>query len=263
MRTGAVGFSGVPSVANFQADLESSVAPNYGDLLQYSYFKDHMTVATCNDGDGITGGRYSSFSHFAIGTGFNNSGSSLPVKLIDITATAMDHSYIRIDWATASEIDNKGFAIMRSDDGTNFTQIGWMDGHGNSNEQINYSYDDKTAMSGVTYYYKLNQMDIDGHTDESPLVTAELTDGPSMSVSELSPNPTSGPTRITISVTDALAAKIKFFDIMGREVTSNDYSLTYGTNMLTLQTDRLAHATYIVDILVGSKTFSKKLVVMK
>ena len=259
-------FASAPSAVNFENQLLYGLSSN-SDLATYTYYPNghHKNFASCNDGaDGITGGMYSSFSHFGVGTNsVGNTNTALPVKLIDLTATPIDNSYIRVDWATASEVDNKGFQVWRSEDGINFINIGWVDGHGTTNQQNNYFLNDHAVVPGITYYYKLNQIDIDGHGTESWIVSAEITDGPSLVISELQPNPTSGATKVTISTTDALPAYIKFFDILGKEIISNDYQLTYGTTVIDLQTANLANATYTVVIKVGNKFFSKKLVVVK
>ena len=259
-------FASAPAAVNFENQLLTGLSTN-SDLVTYTYYPNghHKNFTSCNDGaDGITGGMYSSFSHFGVGTNsVGNTNTSLPVKLIDLTATPIDNSYIRVDWATASEVDNKGFQVWRSDDGINFNNIGWVDGHGTTSQQNNYSFDDHSVLPGIIYYYKLNQVDIDGQGTESWIVSAEITDGASLVISELQPNPTSGATRITISTTDALPAYIKFYDIMGQEIISNDYQLSYGTNVINLQTANLANATYTVVIKIGNKFYSKKLVVVK
>lgn len=264
LRTSAAAFSGVPTVANFQSDMETSVAPNYSDLVTYSYFSNSKNFTTCGDGDGITGGRYSSFSHFAIATSSSNVGNqALPVKLISLTATPVNNEYIRLDWITASEINNKGFEILRSDNGTDWTSIGWVDGNGTTNEQHSYLYNDHTVQPNVEYYYRLRQTDFDGKTELTEIVSGEIISGSAITVAALQPNPASASVRITISTTEPAPASITFYDILGKEIISNAYQLEYGTNTYQINTEALAAATYSVLIKAGEKTFSKKLVIVR
>ncbi len=264
LRTSATGFSGVPTVANFQSDLTTSVAPNYSDLITYTYFSNHKNFTTCGDGDGITGGRYSSFSHFAIGTSSSNVGNqALPVKLISLAATPVDNSYIRLDWVTASEINNKGFEILRSDNGTDWTNIGWVNGNGTTNEQHSYLFSDHTVQPNVEYYYRLNQTDYDGRTELTEIVSGEIISGSAITVAALQPNPANGSVRVTISTTEPAPATVTFYDILGKEIMSNSYELDYGTNTYQMNTEALAAATYSVVIKAGEKTFSKKLVIVR
>ena len=167
------------------------------------------------------------------------------MKLIALNADPMNNSYIRVSWATASEESNKGFEVMRSSDGTNFTNIGWVDGNGTTDEQHNYSFNDNTVLPNITYYYMLNQVDVDGRGTETYVVSAEISDGPSVAISNLMPNPTSGRTRLVISTTDNQTVSVRFYDILGKVVLSSENNqISYGTNTLDFDLSILQDATY-------------------
>ncbi len=95
---------------------------------------------------------------------------NLAVKLADFTATAEDGS-IRLDWETASEIDNAGFFIMRArkDENGEYTEITRItpqpipsvDGSING---ASYSYRDFNVVSGNTYYYAIKDIEFSGET---------------------------------------------------------------------------------------------------
>jgi hypothetical protein len=184
------------------------------------------------------------------------------VKLIGLNADPIDNSYIRVSWATASEQDNKGFEVMRSVDGVNFTNIGWVDGNGTTTDQHNYLYNDKTVQPNVVYYYRLNQVDVDGRGTLTYIVDAQITDGPNITVSDLIPNPTTGKTRLVINTTDAQSVSVKFYDILGKLIMSNDEQIAYGTNTIDFDMSSLADATYTAIIKIGSNTYSKKIVLL-
>ena len=262
IRTDIAPFNGTPAVSDFGSQIESGLSA-YSDIITYSYFKNHKNYTACNDGDGITGGKYSSFSHFAVGTSSSNTGNALPVTLIDLSADPIENSYIRVNWATASEIDNKGFEVMRSEDGINFANIGWVAGNGSTTSQHDYLFNDKTVIPNVTYYYKLNQVDIDGHSIETYIVSAKITDGADFNISEFQPNPTMGNTKLIINTTAAMASSVKFFNILGAEVMSHEYQLVAGTNSLDFDSNNLAAATYTAIIKVGNNIYSKKLVIAR
>jgi hypothetical protein len=84
----------------------------------------------------------------------------LPVKLLYFTSKK---GKIGIDliWATASEINCAGFFIERSIDNYNWFNMGYIEGAGNSQQKIQYLFEDRKPMSGVNYY-RLTQYDIDG-----------------------------------------------------------------------------------------------------
>jgi hypothetical protein len=101
-----------------------------------------------------------SFSVFTL-NGSNSSSTSLPVKYLYLRATPVDNSYIHLDWATAIEIDNKGFDVERSIDGVHFDKIAWVDGHGNATQVSYYGQDDKRVSSDNLTMKKFNNIEIE------------------------------------------------------------------------------------------------------
>jgi hypothetical protein len=241
-----------------------------GDMV-YNNSGTNQNTGACTDNATISGGVATvtrtvvpSFSDFGIGIEQSNN-LPLPVELISLTAEPVDNSFIRVDWATASEQDNKGFDVMRSVDGVNFTNIGWVDGHGTTSVQNNYSYDDKNVQPNVTYYYRLNQVNVDGVGTLTYIVSAAITGAPGITVSELMPNPTSGQTRLVITTTiESQQASVRFYDILGRLVMSSDNNtIARGTNTLSFDMSSFADATYSVAIRIGDNVYSRKVVLVK
>lgn len=99
---------------------------------------------------------------------FINSGGStaLPVDLLYFNVSNKDH--ILLSWATASEINNDYFQVERSEDGQHFYEIGRVKGNGNTNEQIEYEFEDKFPLASVEYY-RLKQVDFDGQFEYFPV----------------------------------------------------------------------------------------------
>jgi hypothetical protein len=225
------------------------------DLITYS------KNGGCYAGDGIPGGRYTGFSHFAVKSSKTN--NALPVELIYLKAEPVQNSFIKISWATALEIDNDGFEVLRSEDGVNFTNIGWVNGHDNSTIINSYFIDDHNVAPNVVYYYKLNQIDNDGDNEETYIVSAMINNGPSFTISEFIPNPTSGGAKLVVNSSAAQNVTVKFYDLLGRELNAYSFELTAGQNTLNFETQVLADATYTAVINADDKLFTKKLVVQK
>lgn len=100
--------------------------------------------------------------------------SELPVVLLDFKATAHG-SGVKLDWSTASEENFDHFEIQRSVDGTTYTNIGKMAGHGNSSQVINYSFLDESPWSGISYY-RLSAKDYDGSSESFKSISVEWID---------------------------------------------------------------------------------------
>ena len=122
------------SATDWRPEIESLVS-NISDLTTYT------KNAGCYTGSGVPGGLYTDFSQFTLG--MSNDNNALPVKLLYITAQAEGKHHITVTWATALEINNAGFYVLRSTDGINFTSVGWVAGHDNSTVTETYAYDDK------------------------------------------------------------------------------------------------------------------------
>lgn len=86
--------------------------------------------------------------------------SLLPVKLVDFNGVQLDES-IKLNWTTASEINNDLFEIQRSINALDWETIGEIHGAGNSSSETRYSYIDNYPKSAVSYY-RLKQIDYNG-----------------------------------------------------------------------------------------------------
>lgn len=108
---------------------------------------------------------------------------TLPVEMLSFDVDQEDRKAI-LNWATATEINNSGWNIQRSDNGFTWNTIDWVEGNLDSSNKNSYSYTDKILRDGLTFY-RLEQVDIDGKTSYSEVRNVEyITDHIS-----ISPNP--------------------------------------------------------------------------
>jgi subtilisin-like proprotein convertase family protein len=135
----------------------------------------------------------------------------LPVRYAKFEAKKFDKEVL-LDWKTASEKDNDHFEVERAGADYKFTTVGKLDGNGNTNEVISYSYIDETPMSGISYY-RLKQVDFNGRVYYSPVRSVDFRNGISKLV--VAPNPSSG----MVSVSTGQPAKeIAVWSVMGEKV---------------------------------------------
>ena len=104
----------------------------------------------------------SSFSEKGIGV----TGTILPVELLNFIASC-DNEKVKINWSTASEINNDYFKIEKSRDNNNWDYVTTVAGAGNSNSKIDYSIYDEVpyneTLQGIeTSYYRIKQVDFNG-----------------------------------------------------------------------------------------------------
>jgi Secretion system C-terminal sorting domain len=84
----------------------------------------------------------------------------LPVELLYFDARPEGNDVL-CTWSTATEINNDHFTVERSADGDVFTDIGEVDGAGNSQTTVGYTFVDAAPLSGLSYY-RMRQTDFDG-----------------------------------------------------------------------------------------------------
>ncbi len=87
--------------------------------------------------------------------------SAVPVQLSSFSASINGDNII-LNWTTATEVNNYGFEIqLKSDFDNEWNNIGFVEGHGNSNSPNIYSYIDNSSEAG-NLKYRLKQIDTDG-----------------------------------------------------------------------------------------------------
>ena len=121
------------------------------------------------------------------GTTCTNGTTAVPVELIYFKAEATNKANL-LRWSTASEQDNAGFQIEKSTNGKDWNILAWVEGNGNSNEVLEYTYEDEYVSVG-TAYYRLKQIDFNGEYEYSDVVKVSRT---GQTISTLYPNPTNG-----------------------------------------------------------------------
>ena len=95
--------------------------------------------------------------------GATNVNQPLPVELTSFSA-AIGADGVELEWKTASEINNFGYFICRSENEQHGYQVisGFISGKGATTTLQKYRYSDRVIDPVKRYFYKLKQMDLDG-----------------------------------------------------------------------------------------------------
>ena len=183
----------------------------------------------------------------------------LPVDLLSFDATPFQSS-IKLDWVTASEVNNKGFSLEKSLTGTDFAAIAWVDGKGTTNEMQNYSYIDKDVRAGVLYYYRLVQVDFNGEQSESKVVAAMI--NKNGFVFEAKPNPYVGRTTIAFELEHASDVKVEVINPLGQQVSVlTNGKKEAGVYEFNFSAKEIGYASgvYTVRLIINGQSYTKRL----
>ena len=169
----------------------------------------------------------------------------LPVELTHFSASP-NEDHVHLNWATASEINNAGFEIERSDDGVHYQSLAWVEGAGTSNVPQEYSFKDSNARVGKNYFYRLKQIDFDGQFEYSKIIQVQL-DRKEEWISDFYPNPSSSETtNIDIHAENSGSWNISVFNSLGQELSNEKRTLYKGINALALDFSNLNNGQYYV-----------------
>ncbi len=168
-----------------------------------------------------------------------------PVELLTFKGK-YENSTIALKWRTASEVNNKGFEVMRRTESSGFETIGWVDGVGTAQTESNYQFIDRNVRQGLTYFYQLNQVDIDGKQEKSNVISIDTPRG--RKVFTLVPNPSKGDTEIFLDLSKDELVNISVYDISGRVIQSFEYSGMTGKNIIPLNSATWSNGVYFIDI---------------
>lgn len=162
-----------------------------------------------------------------------------------------------LKWAVV-ETDNNFFTVERSIDGVNFTAIATVDGNGTTFAPTNYSYLDKEAPNGMSYY-RIVGNSYGGDTDFCN--TISLTRGEiKFGIGALSPVPVNNYVDVAINTVNTNAVKIQVFDAIGQLVTVQTQTVIAGVNHVILNTAQLPSGMYFLTATEGTSTATAKFV---
>ena len=179
----------------------------------------------------------------------------LPVELTHFQAKLLPNQTTQLDWQTATELNNEGFEVERSQDARKWEKIGFVEGKGTTNEVQDYRHIDPDPQSGINYY-RLKQIDYDGQFEHSPVrsvrrkgLGVNLFPNPVTERSELNVNFTNAPSRGTTS--------LRIFDISGQLM----QQMPLGGQYNRVDIGQLPAGVYFVEVVEGRKAWQERLVV--
>jgi hypothetical protein len=103
-------------------------------------------------------------------TGFFTMNAQFPVILTSFKAQSQSRG-IDLIWSTAQELNSSHFNIERSANGTDWKAIGRAEAANYASDARLYQFTDNQALVGKNYY-RLQQVDLDGKLEYSPIVIA-------------------------------------------------------------------------------------------
>jgi hypothetical protein len=153
-----------------------------------------------------------SFSPFIVAS----DATALPVELLYFYAEKEGNN-VRLDWQTATEINNSHFDVEFSTNGIDFEKIGEVAGAGTTNEVQFYDFLHENPRRDVVLqrlYYRLKQVDFDKKYEYTNIISVEFEQS-NPTVFKVYPNPTTDFINIETNQSDKI---VQIFNVNGQLV---------------------------------------------
>ena len=184
----------------------------------------------------------------------------LPIDLVNFKASP-DGKRVRLDWTTASEVDNDYFTVERTTDLNEYSFIDKVNSYmHNSNILLNYTTYDEKPVYGLQYY-RLKQTDFNGDfTYSDPQAVWFGSRAPFDITNIYSDMSVSSDINVDFMYNSDLPINVEITDVSGRVIYSESgVAATNGSNRIKLNAS-LPHGLYFIILRNESDAVSRKFV---
>jgi hypothetical protein len=200
--------------------------------------------------------------------------TSVPVELTSFSANAVD-GRVKLNWQTASEINNQGFGIERKDgkwkmsewtpseeDGK-WENIGFAAGFGTTAELKSYSFIDENVSAGI-YSYRLKQIDYDGSFRIYGPIEVEYGVIKYYQLEQNYPNPFNPETVIKYTIPNSGRVTIRLYNVLGKEIkTLADEHKESGSYEIKFNAEELSSGVYFYKLESGEYSKIRKMILLR
>jgi len=210
----------------------------------------------------VTGGRLNVYN-----TVVEISSPIVPVELVSFNYELYNGS-VKLDWITATEVNNRGFEILRFEQSdNNWATIGFVPGFGTTTEPKSYAFTDENISSGF-YSYRLKQVDFNGQYEYSEIIEVEVLSPNKFSLEQNYPNPFNPSTIIKYTISNKQFVSLKVYDVLGNEVaTLVNEQLPAGEYEVEFKPESSiknpASGVYFYKLIAGTFSETKKMILAK
>jgi hypothetical protein len=192
----------------------------------------------------------------------------IPVELVSFTAS-VNFNNVTLNWITATEINNRGFEILRSlpagrhgAQNDSWDLIGFINGNGTTTETSAYSFIDEIAPG--KYLYRLKQIDFDGTFEYSDVIEVDVLAPKEFSLEQNYPNPFNPVTTIRYSIPTSEYVSLKVFDVLGKEVAVLvNEEKPAGKFQINFSADALPSGIYFYKLQAGTFIETKDMILLR
>jgi hypothetical protein len=183
------------------------------------------------------------------------SNSQLPVEFLSFNAE-QERDRVKLRWSTASETGNERFEIERGTDGIMFKTIEKVEGAGNYNGLLSYTFFDEQPIVGNAYY-RLKQVDVNGAFMFSKKVAVNFVKKEDQVT--IIPNPVKGEMHVKYYAGRKELIILRITDMTGTVIISKPITVSFeGLNLFSFSSDELKPGMYTANLMRKDRTITAR-----
>ncbi len=192
----------------------------------------------------------------------------LPVELTTFSASVVGEN-IKLNWETATEVNNYGFEVERqniklNDENSDWENVGFVQGYGNSNSIKQYSFIDNSIEAPGKYNYRLKQIDLDGKYEYSNIVEVNFGTNKIFELAQNYPNPFNPTTDISFNLPTDAHVTLTIFNVLGEKVAEIvNSNIPAGYHNVTFDASELNSGIYYYKLEAGNFIQMRKMMLLK
>lgn len=201
------------------------------------------------------------------------SSTALPVELTSFNATKDGESVV-LRWKTASETGNAGFRVQHRRAGassetgtpdTTWSSLGFVDGAGTTSEPQSYRFSVGENLEPGAHNFRLKQVDLDGSTHLSEIVSIELQMEAPVVLTPPAPNPVRQRGRVELAVRKSKRTTLAVYNILGQKVRTlfRGRPSPGETRTVSFDASQMTSGTYFLRLRTGKHTRTRRITVVR
>ena len=185
-------------------------------------------------------------------------GCVLPVDILTFNGILTEDLRVKLNWATASEINAGYYSVERSTDGFDYSGIGTVPAVGNSTSLSNYELYDNHPPKG-TIYYKLTEFDVNGFATFLGYVV--INNRASLPMLNVFPNPAQNSVTLRLKNFATPTANYELYDAHGALINNGTITLDNNGDMdYKMDISDFNAGMYFIKINTGEEILTKTFV---
>jgi hypothetical protein len=159
-----------------------------------------------------------------------------------------------LSWSTSEETNNAQFIVEKSENGTEYLNVGTVKGGGTHQTKKMYNFLDAKAGGAMKVFYRLKVVDFDGTLSYSEIIMLNRKQANNLALVQMSSETTARLFSCAIDAYTEGSAKLSLVNGQGQTVWQGDQKFTDGLNSVTVDLSGQKEGTYKLMIELNKET---------